>query len=593
MNGVTDLSRIRNTAGDMGLFVVKKELQSYFHRFVDPVRCMFSCDKARLDINGAGASFDDTVIGLEGFARILWGLVPYWIGGGDQCYMAKEYCKGICAGTDPGSAGYWGKCSDNDQRFVEMAPIAFGLLAAPQFLWEPLPEYARDNLVSWLSQINHHEIPLCNWIYFRILVNLALKMCGREYSKDLLKRDMELVDSWYIGDGWYVDGNSGRIDYYVPFAMYFYSILIAFFTGVGLDAVKSRARKFFSSYSLFFDGRGAAVPYGRSLTYRFAQSSFFSAYALIEDDERVLAEIKWHILSNLSYWQDSGMFNGDGSLSVGYWFPNLTMAENYNSPCSPYWCLKTFLCLMLPDEHKFWAITANAGKGDYVFKKLDKPGFLISSDWWNVVLYPPGSKLRKDLGHFDAKYGKFAYSSAFAFSIPHSNNNLQDAAPDSMLAFEFPDGRIAVRKQSISVEISENHMVSVWSPDEGIVVTSEIYPMQNGQRRVHRIFTNRDVYAYDCGFSFPGYGFKSQVSEKSITIFNDTLSFKTSCLQADGSPLVIKSSPNTNILFKNSSIPAIRYEVDRNHSLVVETLFTYNLLCQDKQCFEEMRFKKN
>jgi hypothetical protein len=35
-------------------------------------------------------------------------------------------------------------------------------------------------------------------------------------------------------------------------------------------------------------------------------------------------------------------------------FPNLAMCEDYNSPGSPYWALKTLLILALEEDHPFW-----------------------------------------------------------------------------------------------------------------------------------------------------------------------------------------------------------------------------------------------
>ena len=555
------------------------DLLSYFRSLVKPLEKKFTSGCSRIHISGAGASFDASVIGLEGFSRVLWGLVPYWIGSGDVTYLADEYRCGIAAGTDPSSPWYWGDCSDNDQRFVEMAPIAFGLLAVPHVLWSPLPVRVKDNLASWLSQINVHVLPSCNWIYFRILVNLALKKCGKPFSQKQLEQDIALVDSWYKGDGWYVDGQSGRIDYYVPFAMHFYGILVAFFTGIGIDSVKERARSFHSSFSLFFDERGAAVPYGRSLTYRFAQSCFFSAYALIEDDEEILSCLRRSLCLNIDYWRNSEMLDDGGIMSVGYWYPNLTMAENYNSPSSPYWCFKSFLCLMLPDEHVFWtARYGRAGGRREAVRCMTYPGFLITSDSWNVVLYPKGIRLKKDLGHFDAKYGKFAYSSAFAFSVPHSYNNIQDAAPDSMLAFEFPDGRIAIRKYSVSADMSDECITSVWVPDEGIEVVSEIHPFKNGHIRIHKIDSCRDMYVYDCGFSFPAGKFQKKISNASAIMCNDVFSMTVSSRCGNGEPFIINSSPNTNLLFKNTVIPSIRYKIGRNTCSVIETLFEYEFL---------------
>ena len=42
---------------------------------------------------------------------------------------------------------------------------------------------------------------------------------------------------------------------------------------------KERAKTFSESFIYWFDDEGKALPFGRSLTYRFAQAAFFSACA--------------------------------------------------------------------------------------------------------------------------------------------------------------------------------------------------------------------------------------------------------------------------------------------------------------------------
>ena len=63
--------------------------------------------------------------GAEGFARPLWGLVPFWAGGGSCPEFEQLYLSGLAAGTDPENPEYWGGFQDIDQRFVEMAAIAY------------------------------------------------------------------------------------------------------------------------------------------------------------------------------------------------------------------------------------------------------------------------------------------------------------------------------------------------------------------------------------------------------------------------------------------------------------------------------------
>ena len=102
----------------------------------------------------------------------------------------------------------------------------------------------------------------------------------------------------------------------------------------------------------WFASDGAALPYGRSLTYRFSQSAFWSALAYAGVEPFSIGEIKGLILRNLRIKQP--IFDSNGLLTIGYRYPNLLMAENYNAPGSPYWALKTFLILALPEDHPFW-----------------------------------------------------------------------------------------------------------------------------------------------------------------------------------------------------------------------------------------------
>lgn len=54
------------------------------------------------------------------------------------------------------------------------------------------------------------------------------------------------------------------------------------------------------------------------------------------------------------YWMKQPIFDNGGILTVGYTYPNLFMSETYNAPGSPYWALKAFVFLALPDDHPFW-----------------------------------------------------------------------------------------------------------------------------------------------------------------------------------------------------------------------------------------------
>ena len=560
----------------------KEDYQRLLLRLLEPLKGRFSENGAKVYLNGAGASYSEEIIEMEAFARPLWGLVPFWAGGGRDEFWEQQYQKGLLAGTDPKNKEYWGECEDCDQRFVEMAPIACGLLMAPHILWDPFNQRQKENIAAWLYQINYHEIPKCNWYYFRILINLALKNKNCPYSKEKLKSDLEYMEECYLGDGWYVDGVSRQKDYYSAFAMEFYSQIYAAFAETDENReqcarLKDRSRKFQREFIYWFDETGAALPYGRSLTYRFAQAASWSAALFSDTAELELGEIKGVINRNIRYWMKKDIFQGDKVLSVGYGYANLSMAEKYNAPGSPYWCLKTFLILALEDTHPYWQAEE---KG---LPQLDSVHPMVYADmlvqhWGKESCgYVPAVYNQNVLGHFVEKYGKFVYSTVFGFSVSHSSENIAEAAPDSMLAF-VPEGeqRVYVRTRSLDYKIYEDRIYSKWSPIKGVVVETTIYPVSFGHIREHRI-ESRDFYkAYECGFAVA----KSE-PEFECTIENGCVQVQNSCQfckvesvmkredgTQTGTPYLIPADPNTNVLYKNTVIPAVIFEIQPGTTVI-------------------------
>ena len=76
----------------------------------------------------------------------------------------------------------------------------------------------------------------------------------------------------------------------------------------------------------------SSVPFGRSLTYRFAMIAFWSAVAFSGVDEFSPGVVKGLILRHLRWWQQQPIFDRDGILTLGFAYPNLAMCEDYNSP---------------------------------------------------------------------------------------------------------------------------------------------------------------------------------------------------------------------------------------------------------------------
>lgn len=546
----------------------KEDFRDLLFTILDPLLPYYSEGKAELTLGVTATNYDQKAIRLEAFSRPLWGLAPFWAGGGDNPQFEETYRRGLAAGTDPGGPEYWGGFHDFDQRFVEMAAIAYSLILAPEKVWDPLDEAQKDNLAKWLYGINQFELPICNWVLFAVLVNMALKKLGRPYDAEKMERYLCGIEQFYLGDGWYQDGDSEQKDYYVSFAIHFYSL---FYAKVMAEEdpdrsalYKERALLFAKEFIYWFDEGGAALPFGRSLTYRFAQVSFFSACLMAGLEPFPMGVMKGLIVRHFCDWMQKPIFDRDGILTIGYAYPNLLMAERYNGPGSPYWAMKSFAILMLPDDHPFWAAKPQALPALQEQAALYKADMLIHRYPGHVTAFVPGKYSPAGHGHSSAKYGKFAYDTRFAFNVPKSNLELHEAAPDSMLAFVI-HGYVYVRRICDSFQVTEEAVVSVWTPYEGIRVETVVTPTKDGHIRKHIIESDLECEAYDCGFAVEiDVEGERQAAEGNVaSVENADCKCEVTSVQGDGEGFIIVADPNTNLAHPMTRIPCARYSIEK------------------------------
>lgn len=552
----------------------KRDFTALMHSLLDPLLPFYSQGGARLSLGNTGVTYDKPAIELEGFSRPLWALAPFWMGGGRSREFEAIYQRGLASGTDPASPEYWGDTRDYDQCFVEMAAIACAILEVPEIVWQPLDAAARENLARWLYSINEHFIPHCNWLFFRVLVNLALKSVDMPADRDIMEQDLNEIDTWYVSNGWYTDGTPDvkpQKDYYVPWALQYYGILYSAFaakTDPARAAVfRQRALEFGKSFSLWFDANGAALPYGRSLTYRFGQCAFYSACVWAGLEPLPLPVMKGIIARNLQWWLEKPILDRDGILTIGYCYPNQYMSERYNAPGSPYWGMKSFLLLALPEEHPFWKAEAAALPAAPGVCAQHASGLLLQRlPDGQLNAYAAGIVEQSEHGQFAEKYAKFCYSTRFGFSASRSYVQLEQAAPDSMLAFVLPGesgGWVFVRRHSLQFELTEDRLVSVWEPLPGIRVTTELIPCEDGHIRRHTVESALACQAYDCGFAVPKFapGFMQAVNEGFAEARNAHCVCRVAAQAGGGEGVVLDAWPNTNLYSPNTVIPAVRYEI--------------------------------
>ncbi|KAJ8107964.1 hypothetical protein OPT61_g8503 [Boeremia exigua] len=476
----------------------------------------------------------------------------------------------------------------------------------------------RGNLVAWLRTINGHAMPKSNWLWFRVLVNLALvRVLGvpLEKVKKHIDESLEELDSFYLGQGWSSDGlwceERKQADYYsgsfaIQFAQLLYVRFAPDYDATRTERYKEQAREFARSYWRYFGPSGAAIPFGRSLTYRFAFAAFWSAAvaAGIELPAPVdqMGVVKGLLARHLRWWaQHPDIFNTDGTLNIGYAYPNMYLAEDYNSPQSVYWCLKSLIVVGLPETHPFWSCDELPYPELNSIKPVElisPPKHILCNNPEHHFLLSSGQSTTKRFKAREAKYGKFAYSSAFGFSVPCSTF-LEQIAPDSTLAVSFDDGEEHWKVRWDPYDVQTKHvsrggeevpiLVSTWRPWRGeeLSITTALIPPVSGKpgwhTRVHRVQWKPKRKSAALRLVDGGFAASAQTSgnmsifEKGIKIFSDDTVAEEGWYKDNASALVVselgssgvahltpRESPNTNDYQINSTISVIRADPNTN-----------------------------
>ncbi|MCU6677621.1 DUF2264 domain-containing protein [Leclercia tamurae] len=479
----------------------RQDLVAALNTLLAAVDTQFPAGSSRFSLGDTSAHYATDVAQMEGLSRVLWGLFPL-MAAGDSTPFNDKYIAAIKQGTDPQSAGYWGEAGPYDQRLVEMAAYGLGLALLQDKLTERFSERELMNLHAWLNQITDATMPDSNWNYFAIMVQLGFKRAGLPYDQQAIDRRFAMMDAYYLGEGWYSDGPGRPKDYYISMAFHFYGLIYATLSGDEARAkvLRQRSRLFAEDFIYMSAADGASVPFGRSLTYRFAMVAFWSAVAFSGLEVFTPGIVKGIILRHLRWWQPQPITDRDGILTLGFAYPNLAMCEDYNSPGSPYWALKTYLILALPESHPFWQ--ADEQPLPALAEKRVIPHaqqLLIHTD--HVTMLTAGQLELNNYVNTEAKYTKFAYSSRFGFTIERGRFGLKHAACDSMLLLADGDNYFRGRRECETVRVDENYIFSRWSPWHDVHIDSWLVPFGEWHLRLHRITSARTLQTVEGGFA--------------------------------------------------------------------------------------------
>jgi hypothetical protein len=407
---------------------------------------------------------------------------------------------------------------------------------------------------------------------------------GRPYDSERLEGSLAAIEGLYREEGWYIDETN--YDYYNPFAFHFYGLVYAALMRdedpLRSAVFRERARAFALSYLPWFGSDGSCLPYGRSLTYRFAASSFFSACAFAGEEVLPWGWIKGIVLRNLRYWLGKPIFDHEGLLTIGYGYPNLIMAEQYNAPGSPYWALKSYLVLALPESHPFWAAEEEALPSLPPVSR-NAPAAILNCRSGEgkdeeVFALAAGQYPCYEAVQAAAKYAKFAYSNSFGFCVSHGSFGLSKTGCDSMLMLSEGDGYWRERRHTSDRFSCADFVRSAWSPWPDVGIVTWLLPFGLWHLRVHAIVSDRALDTAEGGFSLPD----ANAPEPTIGpgILEEEGAILASFPRAAGGIADLspgaprrraelhKPEPNLNVLFPRVLVPLLRGRIGKGRSLL-------------------------
>ncbi|MGW2628247.1 DUF2264 domain-containing protein [Streptomyces chattanoogensis] len=306
---------------------------------------------------------------LEGFARtfLLAALRVAGSNGADPQGHLPRYAEGLTEGPRKPTAerelstahpDSWPHIHTTRQARVEAASLALGLRLTRPWLWDTLDDRARTRLADWLLPALTPSPVDNNWWLFGLTVAGFLQDAVIEpvRAQAAIDRALTRIEDWYLGDGWYSDGDNRAFDHYNAWALHFYPVLHAHLAAdhALLATYGTRLHAQLADYTRLFDTTGAPLPFGRSLTYRFAATAAPWLGALTGHTPLTPGATRRLASGTLRHFLDRGAVTAHGLLPLGWYGPYAPMLQSYSGPASPYWASKGFLGLLLPPGHPAW-----------------------------------------------------------------------------------------------------------------------------------------------------------------------------------------------------------------------------------------------
>ncbi len=380
---------------------------------------------------------------LEGLCRTLFIAVPLLKKNADYeirgIRVADYYRHQLELLSHKGSESYIAPLPEKggpSQKLVEFGGLAVALMAAPEVLWDPLPQHTKDELAQTMLSYGNGPTIQMNWRFFNIMILSFFKSRGypvrEEYLKDLLEKCLQD----YRGDGWYND--SPYYDYYSMWAFQLYGSLWAANYGATMypelaAKFKSNLRDVVKSYPYLFSRNGEMIMWGRSISYRMGAAVPFPLLGLLDDPSINYGWMRRIASGTLLQFLAHPDFLSDGIPNLGFYGAFDPAVQEYSCRGSAYWLGKFFLGLLVPENSSFWTASENQGAWDRQIPDAKVLNTYVEGAQMLITDYDSigASEIRswntsRDIGYYQGteNYNKLSYNSAFPWQADGKNGEI-------------------------------------------------------------------------------------------------------------------------------------------------------------------------
>ena len=332
---------------------------------------------------------------MECFGRLMDGLAP-WLSlpdddtaEGVQRKQLREWAlKSYAQAVDPDSPDYllWRK---EGQTLVDAAFLAQSFLRAYDTLWEPLDSLTKARYVEEFAQLRRVDPPYSNWLLFSATVECFLRKAapGRQDNYRITSA-LRKIEEWYVGDGWYSDGQNFAFDYYNAYVIQpMYVECLEEFTNSGknlpwnarqcrFDRAQKRLQRYGCILERLISPEGTFPVFGRSIPYRTAALQPLALLAWREwlPEGLTNGQVRAALTAPVRLmFSDNHNFNEKGFLIIGFNGSQPDTADVYTNNGSLYLTSLSFLPLGLPADHPFWTDPAEPWTSKKAWEGLPFP----------------------------------------------------------------------------------------------------------------------------------------------------------------------------------------------------------------------------